>query len=107
MSWSCLPDVVKAPCVELESKDIPYGECFVRFHEPRTLVLVNTSKALTGLFRVVPQDPSTFHVARVSPEPEQGQVHTGTPAQPRRPKRVDLQWLPVLVNIVRTGTPGT
>ncbi|CAM9686374.1 unnamed protein product, partial [Laminaria digitata] len=67
----------QAPGVELESKDLPYGECFVRFHEPRTLVLLNTSKALTGLFRVVPQDPSTYHVARVSPEPEQGQVPPG------------------------------
>ena len=81
-SGSCLPDITKAPVVELESKDLPYGECFVRFHEPRTLVLLNTSEALTGLFRVVPQNPATFHVARVSPEPEQGQVKSI--ANPRR-----------------------
>lgn len=62
------------PTVELESKDLVYGECFVRFHEPRTLVLVNTNKELTGLFRVVPQDPSTYPLARISPEPEEGQV---------------------------------
>lgn len=60
--------------MEVESKDLPYGECFVRFHEPRTLVLVNKNEALTGLFRVVPQDPSTYPIARVSPEPEEGQV---------------------------------
>lgn len=46
----------------------------MRFHEERTLVLVNQSQVLTGLFRVVPQDPSTYPVARVSPEPEEGQV---------------------------------
>lgn len=64
----------QVPVVELESKDLAYGECFVRFHEPRTLVLVNTSTELTGLFRVVPQSASTYSVARVSPEPEEGQV---------------------------------
>lgn len=66
----------QVPAVELESKDLAYGECFVRFHEPRTLVLVNTNKELTGLFRVVPQAASTYSVARVSPEPEEGQVVT-------------------------------
>ncbi len=66
----------QVPVIELESKDLVYGECFVRFHEPRTLVLVNTSKELTGLFRVVPQAASTYSVARVSPEPEEGQVIT-------------------------------
>lgn len=64
----------QVPAVELESKDLAYGECFVRFHEPRTLVLVNTNKDLTGLFRIVPQAASTYSVARVSPEPEEGQV---------------------------------
>lgn len=64
----------QVPAVELESKDLAYGECFVRFHEPRTLVLVNTSEELIGLFRVVPQAASTYSVARVSPEPEEGQV---------------------------------
>lgn len=64
----------QVPAVELESKDLAYGECFVRFHEPRTLVLVNTNKELIGLFRVTPQAASTFSVARVSPEPQEGQV---------------------------------
>lgn len=64
----------QVPAVELESKDLAFGECFVRFHEPRTLVLVNTNKELTGLFRVVPQAASTYAIARVSPEPEEGQV---------------------------------
>ncbi|CAM9160707.1 unnamed protein product [Discosporangium mesarthrocarpum] len=64
----------EVPLVELESSDLKYGECFVRFHESRAVVLINTSTEITGLFRVVPQDPSTYSLARVSPEPEEGQA---------------------------------
>lgn len=43
------------------------------------LILLNTRLALTGLFilfMLVPQAPSTYQVARVSPESEQEQVKT-------------------------------
>lgn len=60
--------------MEIECRELAYGDCFVRFHEARTLVLKNKSPVLTGLFRVVPQEPATYAVARVSPEPEEGQV---------------------------------
>lgn len=66
----------QVPTVELECRDLVYGECFVRFHEPRTLILVNKSPVLTGLFRVVPQDPATYAIARVAPEPKEGQVRS-------------------------------
>lgn len=57
----------------------------MRFHEARTLILVNTSQVLRGLFRVVPQDPSTYAVARISPEPEGGQVTNVITHETRRP----------------------
>lgn len=83
----------QVPAVELESKDLVYGECFVRFHEPRTLVLVNTNEELTGLFRVVPQAASTYSVARVSPEPEEGQVGAAAGAAAAEVGVVACCWL--------------
>ncbi|CAM9551896.1 unnamed protein product [Chrysoparadoxa australica] len=67
----------QVPVIELQEKEIPFGTCFVRFHEMRTLVLNNTSPDLIGLYRFLPQDPSTHALARVVAEPAEGQVPPG------------------------------
>jgi hydrocephalus-inducing protein len=69
--------VCAAPLLRLRGKTLAYGDCFLRHHESQTLVLVNTSTELTGMFKLAPQEPSLLGMASIRGVPEEGIVPPG------------------------------
>jgi hydrocephalus-inducing protein len=63
--------------VEVKTKQLDYGECFIRFPYELELVLANTSAELKARFAVVPQEPATKGVAEFVAEPSEGTIQGG------------------------------
>ena len=67
----------QVPTVEVGTKEIDFGECFVRYPYDQELTLVNASPDLRGKFQVVAQEDATKVVAEFVAEPPSGEIPAG------------------------------
>ena len=64
----------RVPKIEVASREVPYGDCFIRFPYTEELTLVNTDTQLSAKYEVISQDPSTLSIASYEAIPPVGSV---------------------------------
>jgi len=68
----------QVPRISVQSREVPYGDCFIRFPYTQELTLVNTDPVLSAKYEVISQDPSTLSIASYEAIPPVGSVPPNT-----------------------------
>ncbi|GMH58813.1 hypothetical protein TrST_g5240 [Triparma strigata] len=64
----------KVPKIVIKNKEVPYGDCFIRFPYTEELILVNDDPDLSAKYEVIAQDPATTAIASYETIPPVGSV---------------------------------